>query len=504
MEESNPNKQLLLLLLVTTAALQATALHIDKAQVTTPCHAATYLRHISTRAGATLRDSLGCARAATEKAAQVKALAASKQAVDRAAATIIATELERQAHAALQTVLANLEAITNGIAAAGRLSGGQELLEELKGTEITDYAKKRAADAVTDGQALKAEPQIKPAQHGSCKNEDGWRTDLPKAGTATTGTKTTITLLTGKAATPGANPGEALTLCGRGSTGAIAGRSSCTSTHTVNLGLKGGEIFTTAAATATRDNDEATTEYKISIPPTHVPSQKTVDPDLTDIKKLEDAIRSIDKITAQLDLEQIANSAALKATAAKAIGGESASYSDSAIQAQVDSLLKELFGDKAANVKTNLVQGLDNTKPPKAATGGSGEQKLAEIKDPKELSDAQIYYTVTGYIADQEQKKKNQASPSCLTKTSKPEEPPKSADECKKHKTSDACKEGGCEFDEKKEPKCFPKLKNEKKNEKYFLKNLKVSVLQVFSAIALSEFYNFKKFAPFYEIYEIC
>nr|APD73844.1 variant surface glycoprotein 1125.1690 [Trypanosoma brucei] len=504
MDDSNPNKQLLLLLLVAGAALQATALHIDKAQVTTPCDAAAYLRHISKEASLRLRDSLGRAKAATEKAAQVKALGASKQATERAAATIIATELERQAHAALQTVLTNLEAITNGIAAAGRLSGGQELLEELKGTEIKDYNKKTAAEAVTDGQALKAEPQIKPAQHGSCKNEDGSRAKVQKTGAASTGTKTSITLLTVKAAAVGTNPGQALTLCGHASTGAITDTSSCTSTNTVNLGLKGGQIFTTTPAAATRANSDTGTNYKITIPTDQVPSQKTVDPDLADIKELEDAIRSIDTITVQLDLEQIANSAALKNTAAKAIGGESASYSDSAIQPRIDSLLKEIFGDKAANVKTNLVQGLDDTKPPKAATGGSGEQKLAEIKDPKALVDAQIYYTVRRFIDGQEEKKKNQATPSCSSKADKPAEPSKTADECKKHTTSEACKEGGCEFDDKKEPKCFPKVETDKKDEKYFLKNLKVSVLQAFSAIALSEFYNFKKFAPFYEIYEIC
>nr|APD75747.1 variant surface glycoprotein 1125.5708 [Trypanosoma brucei] len=259
---------------------------------------------------------------------------------------IIATDLVRQAYAALLMVLAHLDDITNGIAAAGRLAGGQELLEELKQTKVKDYNKKTAADAVTTGQALKAEPLINPTEHGSCKNEDGSRKELQKHGNARTFTETTITLLTTKAEAPGTKPGEALTLCGSGSTGPIHGTSSCTSADVTNLGLKGGAVFATTPAAARRANSQAATD-KITIAAGQVPTQKTVNPDLNNIKKLEDAIRTTDAITAQLDLEQIANSATLKASAAKEIGGEPASYTDSTIQPLVDSLLKEFFGDKA-------------------------------------------------------------------------------------------------------------------------------------------------------------
>nr|AGH60187.1 variant surface glycoprotein 1252 [Trypanosoma brucei] len=46
----------------------------------------------------------------------------------------------------------------------------------------------------------------------------------------------------------------------------------------------------------------------------------------------------------------------------------------------------------------------------------------------------------------------------------------KAGDECKKHTTSEACKkEAGCDFDETKDPKCFPKAETEKKDENRFL-----------------------------------
>nr|APD72575.1 variant surface glycoprotein 1125.22 [Trypanosoma brucei] len=65
----------------------------------------------------------------------------------------------------------------------------------------------------------------------------------------------------------------------------------------------------------------------------------------------------------------------------------------------------------------------------------------------------------------------------------------KTPDECKKHTTSEDCKkEAGCEFDEKKEPKCFQKAETDKKDEKSFSTNLRVSVLQVFAALVLAAF----------------
>nr|APD74875.1 variant surface glycoprotein 1125.4355 [Trypanosoma brucei] len=59
----------------------------------------------------------------------------------------------------------------------------------------------------------------------------------------------------------------------------------------------------------------------------------------------------------------------------------------------------------------------------------------------------------------------------------------KTPDECKKHTSEKSCKEGGCDFDEKKDPKCFPKAETDKKDEKSFSRNLRVYFYKVFVAL---------------------
>nr|AGH59864.1 variant surface glycoprotein 659 [Trypanosoma brucei] len=114
-----------------------------------------------------------------------------------------------------------------------------------------------------------------------------------------------------------------------------------------------------------------------------------------------------------------------------------------------------------------------------------GEKQTQTIKEVKTMDEAskmllQALLEVTT---------KNQASPSCPTKTERAEEPKKTADECKKHTTEKPCKdEKGCDFDEKKDPKCFPKAETDKKDEKSFSRNMRVSVLQVFAALVLAAF----------------
>nr|APD74916.1 variant surface glycoprotein 1125.4699 [Trypanosoma brucei] len=66
----------------------------------------------------------------------------------------------------------------------------------------------------------------------------------------------------------------------------------------------------------------------------------------------------------------------------------------------------------------------------------------------------------------------------------KPANSPKSAAECKKHTTQKPCKdETGCDFDETKNPKCFPNAETGKKDEKSFSSKLRVFVPQVFAAL---------------------
>nr|AGH59865.1 variant surface glycoprotein 670 [Trypanosoma brucei] len=60
----------------------------------------------------------------------------------------------------------------------------------------------------------------------------------------------------------------------------------------------------------------------------------------------------------------------------------------------------------------------------------------------------------------------------------------KTPDECKKHTTKKPRKdETGCDFDNKKDPKCFPKAETDKKDEKSFSRNLRVYFYKVFVAL---------------------
>nr|APD74877.1 variant surface glycoprotein 1125.4357 [Trypanosoma brucei] len=123
---------------------------------------------------------------------------------------------------------------------------------------------------------------------------------------------------------------------------------------------------------------------------------------------------------------------------------------------------------------------LTQIKLPTTLLGEKQTQTIKEVKTMDEASKMLLQALL-------EVKTKNQASPSCPTKTEKAEEPKKTADECKKHTTEKPCKdEKGCDFDEKKDPKCFPKAETDKKDEKSFSSNMRVSVLQVFAALVLA------------------
>nr|APD75710.1 variant surface glycoprotein 1125.5662 [Trypanosoma brucei] len=182
----------------------------------------------------------------------------------------------------------------------------------------------------------------------------------------------------------------------------------------------------------------------------------------------------------------IATSSKLKQTIAKALGGEKGLYEDTETKTKVDHFLKQTVGMDGEKAENDLVKDLSQLTPLKEAVGGDGTRKLQDISAPQDLANAKTLYAVRKFVVE-EQKNKNQASPSCPSKADKSEEPPKTADECKKHKTSEYCKKKtGCNFDDKKDPKRFPKVDTEKKDEKSFSENLRVFIPHVFSALVLS------------------
>nr|APD74522.1 variant surface glycoprotein 1125.3171 [Trypanosoma brucei] len=188
--------------------------------------------------------------------------------------------------------------------------------------------------------------------------------------------------------------------------------------------------------------------------------------------------------------ENIITSSTLKEKIAKAIDGEQAKYAD-ATKTKVDNLLKEAIGENGEELKNTVEKSLEELTTPKSAVGGNGDRQLKVITAPQEIADSETYYSVRSFTAEKEEKKKNQAGSSCPSKADKPADPPKSADECKKHLTEKPCKdEKGCDFDDKKPEgeRCFPKAGTDKKDEKSSYENLRVFVPQVFSALVLVEF----------------
>nr|8Q0P_A Chain A, Variant surface glycoprotein MITat 1.21 [Trypanosoma brucei brucei]8Q0P_B Chain B, Variant surface glycoprotein MITat 1.21 [Trypanosoma brucei brucei]8Q0P_C Chain C, Variant surface glycoprotein MITat 1.21 [Trypanosoma brucei brucei]8Q0P_D Chain D, Variant surface glycoprotein MITat 1.21 [Trypanosoma brucei brucei]8Q0P_E Chain E, Variant surface glycoprotein MITat 1.21 [Trypanosoma brucei brucei]8Q0P_F Chain F, Variant surface glycoprotein MITat 1.21 [Trypanosoma brucei brucei]AAX len=466
-----------LALAVAVTAQGTTLLHNAKAQVTTPCGASHYMRHITRQAESALQAGLKTAQSALETSNKLRVVASSKTGGAATAASILAANLASEAAKAIETIKTETKNFLAGFAAAAELAGQQTIVSEIKSAQVQDVNTLTAAQAVTTPGIIQVKPKLTIASTAACFNDDGSPVSDDEAAQPNQG-EPTLKFFVVSANTPGTTHNELLTICGHGSTG-TAPSTGCQNDAT-SIGIKGGDFLKTAAVTTTRLASSAGKTYPAITSTTTIPNDKTLNKAVTAIRELETAVAALDAISDVSSPEDIAARPELTEAIAKALDGD---------KAKVDSFAAETFGKESAIVKSTIVKDLKDLKPPKSAVGGSGEKKLETINDPKELADAQIYYTVKKFVDEQEQKKKNQASPSCPTNTDKTTEPAKSADECKKHTTSDDCKdEKGCEFDEKKDPKCFPKVDTEKKDDKSFSSNVRVSVPQVFAALVLAAF----------------
>ncbi|SCU71509.1 Trypanosome variant surface glycoprotein (A-type), putative [Trypanosoma equiperdum] len=179
----------------------------------------------------------------------------------------------------------------------------------------------------------------------------------------------------------------------------------------------------------------------------------------------------------------------LKDVAAIASGGKRPATIDTESIAAAKQAVKDLFGSQESEWKEKLWAAVEDQE---VSTGNSGNQAKAKISTISGLTALEAALTATHMqkllTATDTSLPKDTAKE---TKTDKPEEPAKTADECKKHTTSEDCKkEKDCDFDDKKPEgeRCFPKAETEKKNEKSFSSNLRVSFPHVFSASMLVEF----------------
>nr|ARB50970.1 variant surface glycoprotein [Trypanosoma brucei] len=163
-----------------------------------------------------------------------------------------------------------------------------------------------------------------------------------------------------------------------------------------------------------------------------MPSNNTIKRQLVKIKALEVAAKQKTAITSTEGLKEIAIGQQMKSKLSRVLGGDKPSYTHPDTSSKVDDFIKEAFGADGSEVENTLTKDMANLKPPKITTGTNTERSLQDVIDNSELAAATTYYTVTGYIAEQDQKKKNREKLPYPAKTEKASEPPKSADECKK------------------------------------------------------------------------
>ncbi|EAN77428.1 variant surface glycoprotein (VSG, atypical), putative [Trypanosoma brucei brucei TREU927] len=461
-----------------------TLLHNPKAQVTTTCGASHYMRHLTRQAESALERGLTNAKGALEKSNKLRVVAAYKTGGAATAASILAANLASETAKALETIKTETSNFLEGFTAAAELAGQQTIVSEIKSAQVQDVNTLTAAQAVTTPGIIQVKPTLAPAATAACFNDDGSPVSDAEAAQPNQG-EPTLKFFVVSANTPGTTHNELLTIWGHGSTG-TAPSTGCQNEATF-IGIKGGDFLKTAAVTTTRLASSAGKTYPAITSTTTIPNDKTLNKAVTAIRKLETAVEALDAISDVSSPEDVAARPELKEAIAKALDGDKATYANSATKAKVDSFMAETFGKEPTIVKNTIVKDLKDLKPPKSAVGGNGENKLETINDPKELANAATYYTVKKFVDEQEQKKKNQANRSCPTNTDKTTEPAKSADECKKHTTAKDCKkEAGCDFDDKKPEgeRCFPKPETEKKDDKSFSSNVRVSVPHVFAAFA--------------------
>nr|APD73897.1 variant surface glycoprotein 1125.1768 [Trypanosoma brucei] len=111
-----------LALAVAVTAQGTTLLHNAKAQVTTPCGASHYMRHITRQAESALQAGLVKAQAALETSNKLRVVSASKTGGAATAASILAANLASEAAKAIETIKNETKNFLAGFAAAAELA----------------------------------------------------------------------------------------------------------------------------------------------------------------------------------------------------------------------------------------------------------------------------------------------------------------------------------------------------------------------------------------------
>ncbi|SCU64202.1 variant surface glycoprotein (VSG, atypical), putative [Trypanosoma equiperdum] len=411
----------------------------------TACDVATQLRQMADSARIKITSTQESVKKMLTTASKLDVIANGVNTNAGWAAAYLRSIYIQKAAEANEKLAANAPALLKGIEALSRLAGSQEAISRLSQLQLQDLNIATATTHATDGSKGQLKPKLEPAVNPHCIAADGTREKDSSDESHDTQHKNAITILTVKATPAGEALGTYLTICGSNSN---AGRppdtANCNSGQATNIGVKGGTVFkatpkvlhTTAANSAEAYGDGGDDES--------TPNKATIKAELALVLEMLHAAQRLGTITAPAAIESAFDATYAGHAIAKALGGHEATAERPNLKEKVKHTTEELFGKESNSIKTQIPQ-LLNTFQPSKATGSDGAKTLDSINAPEELSKAATYYTIKNFIDEEEQKKKNQENPSCPTSAEKPEE---------EHKD-----EKGCDFDEKKYPKCFPKEK---------------------------------------------
>nr|AGH61043.1 variant surface glycoprotein 479 [Trypanosoma brucei] len=458
-----------------------------------PCTAATQARALAGQMAITIKEAAVSAAEAVKKAAQMRIMATSSDAAMSTALRIRAAAAARYAAEITSEIAATADKITRGIAAVEQVAATSEAISVLSLLKLGDVTPANPSSYTGSG-ANKLTFTLQ-NNHGACYTDASNRQAATEG--TTKGPKDTDQISIGivKLTTVGSQGGDPLSVCATSGGTTITAGTACETTGT-KIGIKGGSPLTHETTAVKRTESDGDLKYDTAqLAGSIFPSKAEADRTLQEIAAGLDAARQLQQKTIMHKWLSIEGFIPDDAALAKILKGEAAKPDGSDTKPLVDSINQQLYGKDNSKLKDKLENGLKNFKPGKAAIGDENK-KLDSINDPDELYKAETYYTLKRFVDEEEEKKKKSStSPSCPTKTEKASEPTKSADECKKHTTEKPCKdEKGCDFDEKKPEgeRCFPKVETEKKDEKSFSSNLRVSVPQVFSALVLKHFKNLR------------
>nr|APD74103.1 variant surface glycoprotein 1125.2637 [Trypanosoma brucei] len=373
-KQHKPVIALLPLLLLVTAPPGRAELHPDKPTQASACGTASYMNRLAANALKLVEGGLQQVKVGEEKAAQLRALGTSTTGSPRAAALLLASELSRQAATANKILKTQHGAILNGALAAAYLSSAEETVSEFAATTMKTTNVIAAANAVGATKFLTTQPQVTASKSGACFKAEGTRTDADAATTKHTAGQIDIEFSVLAAVTvDGSTAGNPLTFCSAsGAVAAPASGSNCPGNQNTAYGYVGGKIFNLKTTTATKKTADTNNDYTVSQNTDTIPSQKTLEAELKEIKSLEAAKAAIEQAVAITDLKSLATSPQMKSALAKSLRPEKPSYADSAMQKTVDEFIKNTFGEQGEKVESQIITNLKEISPPQAS--------LAELK----------------------------------------------------------------------------------------------------------------------------